>query len=465
MKEFSTGSVRVHKGKWQGLINYRDSPDDSWHQISKNLKCYHQPHPTLPNTTVEVTLAAPKGRVTKAMKEAAMLALKEWRDELLAANGICVRTDYTVAGYIDHYLDVQERGQFLERSTIADYRKQAKLIAGRNIGNVKLAELTYEDAESFIAELVEDGYAPTRIRRVYNVLHPAVKHAVKSHILKFDPIASVKTPTIKYKDPNSLDDESRAKLVAYLDVAGATPVNVGIALALYTGMREGEICGLRWRDVDLENRIIHVRTSIAHDRNTCYEKQPKTRAGIRDIPYSEDVERFLMNRLNSVRKDSRAAYLPFDKDWFVIGEIGDGTGTFMNPHDLWHDWKALVKSLGLVGTQGKAPTFHDLRHTNATVATHMPNTDLKSVQLNLGHSSIKTTLDIYASDNPESRRGIAEKTSAAIRSVPKASQDTVEAMGAIEQGPKKATRAKRPTRRSASAGLFRLVPDDCNEAV
>lgn len=465
MTEFSQGSVRVHNGKWQGLIKYRDSPEDSWHQKSKNLKCYHQPDPDKPSAKIEVPLADPKGRITKAMKDAAALALKEWRDELLEANGVCVRHEYTVAGYIEHYLDLQEQGQFLERSTIADYRKQAKLIAGRDIGAIKLTELTYEDAERFIAELVADGYAPTRVRRIYNVLHPAVKHAVKSHILKLDPIAAVKTPTIKYRDPNSLDAENRAKLVAYLDVAGATPVNVGIALALYTGMREGEICGLRWRDVDLENRIIRVRTSIAHDRNKCYEKQPKTRAGIRDIPYSEDVERFLMGRLNSVRKESRTAYLPFDKDWFVIGEIGDGTGTFMNPHDLWHDWKAIVKSLGLVGTQGKAPTFHDLRHTNATVATHMPDTDLKSVQINLGHSSIKTTLDIYASDNPESRRSIVEQTAAAIRLVPKTSVETVEAMSAIKQAPKKHANARHVAKKAARANLLRLVPNDCEEVV
>lgn len=64
------------------------------------------------------------------------------------------------------------------------------------------------------------------------------------------------------------------------------------------------------------------------------------------------------------------------------------------------------------------PTFHDLRHTYATVATHLPGTDLKGVQMNLGHASIKTTVDIYASDDSEARRAIADATAEAIRQSP-----------------------------------------------
>ena len=189
--------------------------------------------------------------------------------------------------------------------------------------------------------------------------------------------------TLKQKGSKAM----QAKLVSYLDGAGPTAANVGYALALYTGMREGEICGLRWRDVDLDAGIIHVRNVIVHDGPTCYEKEPKTKNGRRDIPITNDLARTIQFRLSDAEKKYKEVGIELKPNMYVVGTVADGAGKWMNPHRLWQDWKAVAKSLGLKGTQDKVPTFHGLRHTYATVAAHIPGTDLKSIQMNLGHAA------------------------------------------------------------------------------
>ena len=99
--------------------------------------------------------------------------------------------------------------------------------------------------------------------------------------------------------------------------------------------------------------------------------------------------------------------LLFRESMYVIGTIEGGLNSYMRPKMLWRNWKMLANSMGFVGTQGKVPTFHDLRHTYATVAV-ASGADIKSVQGLLGHASAKTTLDIYAAhDISAMRRAVA----------------------------------------------------------
>lgn len=417
--EYSPGTFKPWHGKWLGILNWRNGSDDKWHKKTKVLTCYHGPDSHRVGVIAEIALTQPTGRITKRMEEEARLALKEWRDELVGRPARVGDEDATVAQYVTHYLDTMEASKAIERSSLAAYRQLSKVIARMDIGALALDELRAEDAEAWIAQMVGDGRADSTVRKVFNLLNGSLKHAVRSKRLPHNPLEGVKTPKVTYKEPNSLTPSSRAKLVSYLDVAGETPVNVGISIALYTGMREGEICGLRWKDVDLERGVIHVRNVIAREDNRCYEKEPKTRHGMRDIPVPPELAATLKRRALEAKLECADLGVRFAGELYVVGTISGGTGAWMHPHALWRDWKALAKSLGLAGMRGKVPTFHDLRHTYATVAVHMPGTNLKGVQLNLGHSSIKTTMDIYASDDPEARRDVAAATASAMREAPR----------------------------------------------
>ena len=100
--------------------------------------------------------------------------------------------------------------------------------------------------------------------------------------MPYNPLGAVKVPKLKRDEPNALDMNQRAKLLAYLDIAGATPINIAVRMALLTGMREGELCGLRWKDVDLKAGVLHVRNVIGRDGGKSYEKEPKTGGSRRD---------------------------------------------------------------------------------------------------------------------------------------------------------------------------------------
>ena len=112
------------------------------------------------------------------------------------------------------------------------------------------------------------------------------------------------------------------------------------------------------------------------------------------------------------------AGLPFSNDLYVLGKVD---GSNLAPHALWEAWKVIAASLGLVGTQGKAPTFHDLRHTFATAAIS-EGVDVKSVSSILGHPNAAMTLNIYASADPDAKRRAAETVSEAMERKPEGAQ-------------------------------------------
>ena len=365
MAEYSPGTVRVWHGKWQGMINCREKPTDKWRRKTKVLRTYHEPDPDRVGRMIEKDLPDPTGRITKAMTKQAEIALKEWRDELVGNGGRACSPDTTVGDYVTIYLDTMEASKALERSTMGPVRCIEKFIKRRDIANIPLKDLMQEDLEKFVTEMVQDGYQPGTVRKYFNVLRGAIRHAVAARTLNYDPSLSVRLPKNEQKEPNSLDAGNRARLVAFLRSAEVTATTTGISIALFTGMREAEVCGLRWKDVDLEAREIHVRNVIAHYRNEFYEKEPKTRAGRRDIPIDDGLADVLRRRLEGVRGECEVAGVELLDTMYVIGSLGDGRGTFMRPRSLWSDWKAIANSLGLRGMCGRCPSFHDLRHTFA----------------------------------------------------------------------------------------------------
>lgn len=395
-EHYTSASVRKRKGKgWQGILKYKDE-DGNW-------KSKYRSFPDA------------------SLKREATDALAAWRQEEETAwreqtGGEAVRS-VTVAQYVEHHIDTLEKTGSAAKSTISGYRFMLKHIQDTPMGRTKLEDLDAEVCERWIADMLSDGKSAATVRKAFNVLHVAIRHAVETHRLPYDPLSAVKRPKLPKKDPNALDPAQRARLVSFLDTTGGTAVNVAISLALYTGMREGEVCALRWSDIDLQARTIRVRRSIGHDGAATFVKEPKTSNSLRNIPIDQALCDLLARRKTAVQRECSVAGIEFSEDMYVVGSVGDGTGAYMDPHYLWVSWKSIAKSLELVGTQGKVPTFHDLRHTYATAAI-ANGADVKSVQKLLGHASAKTTLDVYAGNDDEAMRRAAEGTAAAMRQVP-----------------------------------------------
>ena len=147
----------------------------------------------------EVPLPAPTGRISKMMKDNAKKALREWRNELIGSPKRMSSDSTTIAKYVKHYISVLEANKIVEASTLGCYREMLKTIERYDIGSIKLNDLSAEDAETWISQLLADNRARSSIRKSFNVLHAAVKHAVSSKRLHADPLGCIKTPKLENK--------------------------------------------------------------------------------------------------------------------------------------------------------------------------------------------------------------------------------------------------------------------------
>lgn len=144
-----------------------------------------------------------------------------------------------------------------------------------------------------------------------------------------------------------------------------------VAFPLFAGLRRGEMLALQWKHIDLEHRLIHVRQSVSFVNNKPELKPPKSKAGIRDVPITDDLLPYLDNC--------------GDPEVFIIGN-GQNPITRRAYEIQWKKIEALIPQL-------KTATAHALRHTFATVASG--STDIKTLQRLLGHSKADITLNRY----------------------------------------------------------------------
>lgn len=353
-----------------------------------------------------------KSRILKSNGVRARQAeAKEWREQLedawqdeLAAKRKAEQEALdalmpTIESYIASYIDSLLSTGSIERSTGARYRQSSKHIT-EHIGSVKLEELTANDARDWIACLNAQGYAPTTVKKALMILKAALDQAERDGLIERNPLRGAKlAPKITRREPNALDSSERARLVSYLnDNEGS--VSLAIRMALFTGMRIGEVCGLRWSDVDFAQSLLHIRNALGKDKNTYYDKEPKNGGSRRDIPLPQSLIAALRLHHAAMQEQCLAAGVRLDGSFYVVGHID---GTFMTPNYLTKKWRALARGLELVGTQGERPVFHDLRHTFATAAI-ANGMDVKTVSGILGHANAAMTLNIYASPDPEARR-------------------------------------------------------------
>lgn len=399
MREYSAGSVRKSRGQWQAVLSY-------WEDGKRR-----QP-------TKMTGIPCKPGRDNNAGKQAALKFLAEWRAELVGEaeqKTEEVQTLPTLAEHLNAYITGQ--AGHVEPSTVYGYQTVARRqVLPYAIATKRLDELTRADVRAWLAELRE-AYGPTTITKALVLVRSALRQAVGDELITRNAAEGAKAPKKPSPKPNAIRPEQRGRLAATLAAAEQTPDVVGFRMAYYTGMREGEVCALRWRNVDLAARTLSVREALGKVGGSYYLKEPKTGGSRRTVNYPEPLADALRARRTDMMEQCMAAGVAFSPDMFVLGGIDrdEATGDYryMNPHVLWQRWAAMAKLLGLVGTQGRRPTFHDLRHTFATAAI-AEGVDVKTVSSALGHANAAMTLNVYADADPEAKRRAADVVAAAL---------------------------------------------------
>ena len=332
-------------------------------------------------------------------------ALKR-KDELirdLDDRGLSAGTKMTISELADLYIEYKAESGTIERSTLDGYRKQIKA-PKRDIGDIRVCDLSIPNVSSWMASMTERGYAPRSAQRPFALLKQMMKYAMAMDLVTKNPCEFCKPPKIQRKKVNALSREERTRMMKLAREAEPAPLGLAIELALTTGMRRGEICGLRWSDLgDCE---VTVNRTLAFSGGTLYVKEPKTTESCRTIPLTPR----LFAVLEAMRKD--AAYVAAQVgakfgDPYILGtQDGDRSRPY-HPTALSKEFRSFCK------INAFECTFHDLRHTFATMMI-AGGTDVRTVASYLGHSNIAMTLNTYAEVDPEAKRAAVSKVSEAF---------------------------------------------------
>lgn len=254
--------------------------------------------------------------------------------------------------------------------------------------------ITESDVQQFVIDKFSAGLARKTIRDLVAVLKSIVKYGGKHKIFPFEEWeVEYPTNTNARRLPTLALNHQRI-LMCYL-IEKPTSQNIGILLSLCTGMRIGEVCALKWEDVDFSQKIITVRHTVGRIYN-CESKStekinssPKTSNSYREIPISKQ----LLQSLRIVKKTSLSL--------FVVGNSIHSK----EPRSYRDYFARLLKRLNIPPI-----VFHGLRHTFATRCIES-QCDYKTVSVILGHSNVATTLNLYVHPNLNQKKRCIERMS------------------------------------------------------
>ena len=287
----------------------------------------------------------------------------------------------------------EEKKKYVKKSTYAAYQLLIQNHIKPYFGD--LYEVNEEKVQQFVFDKLDAGLSEKTIRDIIIVLKMILKFGIKNGYLEYIQIDAKFPSKQEKRDLDVLSKADQKKFMEHLR-NNFTFKNLGIFICLSTGMRIGEICGLRWCDVDTVEGVIKVRHTLqriyiieGETRHTeLLLDTPKTANSVRDIPMSSE----LLKMLKSLNKVVNENYYVISNDIKPI-----------EPRTYRNYYKKLCKQLDIPELK-----FHGLRHSFATRCIES-KADYKTVSVLLGHSNISTTLNLYVHPNKEQKKKTIDK--------------------------------------------------------
>ncbi len=291
----------------------------------------------------------------------------------------------------DRYLQARKRR--VEDTSLALYRRTLDHHIRPTIGTVKLSALRSEHVEALLDGARDRSNRKTRkgkplnattLRYILIVIRAVLRWGVKMDKIARNVAAKVEPPKVPHREIEPFD---AARVHGILAAAAGTEIEAVVTTAIGTGLRRGELCALRWSDLDLDAARISVTRSASLLNGEVIIKQPKTKQSRRN----DALPAFVVEALRRHRAEQRKRHL-------LLGIGNRGTegvvfdradGTPWNPNELSRQFSRLVRRKKLPPTR-----FHDLRHGYATLAL-AAGVPLKIVSDSMGHARIGITADTY----------------------------------------------------------------------
>ena len=280
------------------------------------------------------------------------------------------------------------KSQFVKRSTMAAY--QLTLINHLLPHFADHTDISEQDVQQFVIRQMEQGLSQKTVKDQLIVLKMVYRYGCKQGYFTLSDW-DIHFPTEQQKqDICVLTVEQQKRLMRHLQ-DNFTFQNLGILLCLYTGIRIGEVCALRWEDIDIETGTLYIRRTIERIYNIEQDGKstellvstPKTKNSLRDIPLCRDLLKLLKPLLKVV-----------NPAFYVLTNSPKPT----EPRTYRNYYRQLLASLDIPYLK-----FHGLRHSFATRCIES-GCDYKTVSILLGHANISTTLNLYVHPNHEQKK-------------------------------------------------------------
>ncbi len=305
----------------------------------------------------------------------------------------------------------------LRSSTMTNYLYMYNHYVRDTFGKLPIGSIKYSDVLHYYQGLLDRGIKVNTLESIHTVIHPTLQLAVRDNIIRINPsnevMAEIKKKNVK-KHPSLRHALTLEEQVAFIKYVTTNPVHHRwgplFTVMLGTGCRVGEIIGLRWKDLDMKNRMISINHSVTYyprsEKSYKCEFEvslPKTEAGIRTVPMLDEVyEAFLEER----KYQEKEGFCEVELDGMTGFIFRNRFGELHNPAAINRAIKRIVENYNaeeIVNAEKQkrkaiiVPKFscHILRHTFCTRFCEN-ETNIKVIQSVMGHADIQTTYDIYA---------------------------------------------------------------------
>lgn len=333
--------------------------------------------------------------------------------KLLEDGGCIIPSRITLGDWLDRWLsDYAE--PFVRPSTAINYRGYLENHIRPALGSVRLKDLTAERLQRFYNQRSEAGnsrcpgrsLSPKTMQNLHNMLHRALEQARKNQLIPYNPADNVVLPKLRNKEMRVLSPEEQKKLTALVPTQ---PLGLAILFDLSTGLRLGELCGLKWSDVDFSQRAFRVcrsirRTPVEHPapgapRSHLVEFCPKTENSLRTVPIQDAIFTLLLRHRTRQNAEKAAAGAAYDDRGYIFASP---LGGIPDPYRIRSVFEHLQRAAGI-----PYANFHALRHTFATRAIES-GVSVKAVSDILGHSTTRLTMDLYCHSSMDLKRSAVD---------------------------------------------------------
>lgn len=328
-------------------------------------------------------------RTVRGSKKDAQKALTKLLADIDRGVVVVDPTNLTVEQFMHQWIDHMRHR--IRPTTFDRYEGVTRNHIIPSLGKTKLAKLKPMQIQAFEARLLESGrikgpggLSAQTVLHIHRVFSEALGQAVRWQLLAVNPALAVQPPRAKRPELTIPDAETVERIV---ESAKGTSIYVAVLLAAATGMRRGEILGLRWSEVDLQQGVVRVVTTYQRSRRGLEFADPKTQRARRTIA----LPRFAVEVLRRHQHHQNARKLAAGHAWHdfnLVTELGDGRP--QDPSEFTRKFADLAKKADAPGVR-----LHDMRHAFATMLLNS-GVHPKIASEALGHSTIGITLDTYS---------------------------------------------------------------------